>query len=211
MRLALAARDAGLRTDEESNLRSWLIRQPGPLRPRSRRSEQPSASHGVNGKPDQHPVSELCFGFMLRLVPGLGRRTDLQSRRRPLVALAIVCGLSAVGGCGGSSDLDVLLSDPVAKVELSSAVLARRVERSSGETFGKPNSAVVQLAFVPSGRATFQDVLDEAVQLSEQRGWVLEQRSPWSYRGTKSSDGGNVTLDVFFASEAQEVIVQLTT
>jgi len=100
----------------------------------------------------------------------------------------------------------------MANIDLTSADEVDRVEYRSGETFGKPNSAILQVSYSPTGNESFEDVVAEAVTIAEVGGWDMRERTPSrSFIGTMQQDSHELTLEVFVATEAETVVLQLTT
>lgn len=132
-----------------------------------------------------------------------------QSRYLGLTTLFVGLLLLLVA-CSDSSNLAVLGSEQVVELDLEAAADRRRSDHASGETFGKPNSAVVQLAFSPEGDRTLRDLLEEALPKVQSMGWDLEARSETSFAAEVERDGGVTRLEIYVAAESGELIVQLS-
>lgn len=120
----------------------------------------------------------------------------------------VVSAVAALLGCAGQSDLDVLRSEPVTTIDLASAGEVTRVEHDSGETLGKPNSAIVLLRFVPAEGEDLLTVLEEARSRAGELGWALTGERDF-VTGRKVTAGRDLTMELFVAPESGRVILQV--
>ena len=118
-----------------------------------------------------------------------------------VVAVHILCG------CRGVPDtLQLLRSDPVASMTLSSALLTTILEPDHGS--GRYRS--IALFYTPVEGASFQDLFTEASSFAEMHGWIADDHGPLYFKATKVIEENTLRLRISVSTiGGQRMIVKL--
>lgn len=111
------------------------------------------------------------------------------------LALAASLSLLILAGCGrGSQDLDVVLAESLASLELDGGTEIRRDEGGSGTTLGKPVRARLQRVFAPDSDSNLEELFEQVADAAQQDDWDLSEPTSTLFLGTKTVGASNLEL-----------------